>query len=87
MVPVIVRPCDWQHSPLGTLEPQDAGVLLRIGADDLDWIARYLAGLGIPFKVLAPAELRTAIRELAERLMGAASAGGPEEPPPRRSAG
>jgi predicted DNA-binding transcriptional regulator YafY len=72
---------------LGTLEPQDAGVLLRIGADDLDWIARYLAGLGIPFKVLAPAELQTAIREMAERLLGAASAAGPEEPPPRRSVG
>jgi predicted DNA-binding transcriptional regulator YafY len=57
---------------LGTLEQQPAGVLLRIGADDLGWLARYLAGLEIPFSVLHPAELRTAIRGLAERLLARA---------------
>jgi predicted DNA-binding transcriptional regulator YafY len=54
---------------LGTLEQGPAGVLLRIGADDLDWIARYLAGLDLPFTVIRPAELRAALKRLAERLL------------------
>jgi predicted DNA-binding transcriptional regulator YafY len=57
---------------LGTLEQQPAGVLLRIGADDLGWLARYLAGLDLPFKVLRPAELKTALRTLAEQLLARA---------------
>jgi predicted DNA-binding transcriptional regulator YafY len=54
---------------LGTLEQHPAGVLLRIGADDLGWLASYLAGLEVPFSVMQPAELRTAIRKLGERLI------------------
>jgi len=54
---------------LGTLEQTPASVLLRIGGDDLDWIARYLAGLDLPFTVLRPAELSTALKGLAERLL------------------
>ena len=57
---------------IGTLEQQPAGVLLRIGADDLGWLASYLAGLELPFRVLQPPELRTAIRSLAERLIARA---------------
>jgi predicted DNA-binding transcriptional regulator YafY len=53
----------------GTLEQQPAGVLLRIGTDNLDWLASYLAGLQLPFSVVQPAELRKAIRSLAERLI------------------
>jgi predicted DNA-binding transcriptional regulator YafY len=49
-----------------------AGVLLRIGADDLGWLASYLAGLELRFSVTQPAELRTAIRSLAERLIASA---------------
>jgi predicted DNA-binding transcriptional regulator YafY len=54
---------------LGTLEQKASGVLLRIGADDLDWIARYLAGLDVPFTVVRPAELSTALKGLVERLL------------------
>jgi predicted DNA-binding transcriptional regulator YafY len=57
---------------LGTLEEQPGGVLLHIGADDLDWIARYLAGLDLRFTVLRPAELGTALKALAERLLAQA---------------
>jgi predicted DNA-binding transcriptional regulator YafY len=57
---------------LGTLEQQPGGVLLRIGTDDLGWLASYLAGLELAFKVIQPAELRTAIRGLAERLIARA---------------
>jgi predicted DNA-binding transcriptional regulator YafY len=57
---------------LGTLEQQPDGVLLRIGADDRGWLASYLAGLELPFRVMQPAELRMAIRSLAERLIARA---------------
>jgi predicted DNA-binding transcriptional regulator YafY len=57
---------------LGTLEQKPEGVLLRIGADELDWIARYLAGLDLPFTVVRPPELSTALRGLAERLLARA---------------
>lgn len=42
--------------------------MLRIGADDLEWLARYLAYLSCRFTVLEPTELRGAISDLALRL-------------------
>jgi predicted DNA-binding transcriptional regulator YafY len=42
--------------------------LLRIGADDLDWLARYLVGLTCDLEVLEPPELVEAIRALGRRL-------------------
>lgn len=54
----------------GVLEPARGGTLLRIGADDLEWIARLLAGLPCSFKVLDPPELREAVKELASELAG-----------------
>ena len=42
--------------------------LLRLGADDLDWIARYLASLACRWRVEEPAELNEAIHSLARRL-------------------
>jgi predicted DNA-binding transcriptional regulator YafY len=58
---------------LGTLEATPEGVLLRLGADDLDWAARFLAELGCEFKVVGPPELRPALAQLAEKLAAAAS--------------
>ena len=52
----------------GTLETVDGGVQLNIGGDDLEWIVRRLAGLGVGFAVLEPAELRDAVRREAARL-------------------
>ncbi|HEY7704337.1 MAG TPA: YafY family protein [Acidimicrobiia bacterium] len=52
----------------GVIEPTRGGTLLRIGADDLDWIARMLAGYPCPFKVLDPPELRAAVADLAKEL-------------------
>ena len=43
-------------------------VLLRIGADDLEWIVRRLSALGVPFTVLSPPELRDAVLREAGRL-------------------
>jgi len=43
-------------------------VMLHSQADDLHWYARQLAGLPFDFKVLTPAPLRQAIRDVATHL-------------------
>jgi predicted DNA-binding transcriptional regulator YafY len=53
---------------VGRLESHEDGTLLRIGAPDVEWLARYLAGLAFPFRVLDPPELRTELRSLGLRL-------------------
>lgn len=53
---------------VGTLHTAEDGVRLRLGGDDLEWIVRYLVGLGADFTVLRPPELREALRAEAERL-------------------
>jgi predicted DNA-binding transcriptional regulator YafY len=53
----------------GTIEPHDDGVLLRIGGDDLEWIARYLVWIGCPFEVVSPPELRHELRRLGQELL------------------
>jgi predicted DNA-binding transcriptional regulator YafY len=52
----------------GVLEPARGGTMLRIGADDLRWLARYLASLPCDFKVIEPEELKEAVRDLAARI-------------------
>lgn len=42
--------------------------LLEVGADSLEWIAGYLVGLGIAFRVEEPPELRAYLAELGGRL-------------------
>jgi predicted DNA-binding transcriptional regulator YafY len=42
--------------------------LLRIGANDLDWLARELVGLADEFEVIDPPELVEALRELGRQL-------------------
>jgi predicted DNA-binding transcriptional regulator YafY len=53
---------------LGVIEPARGGTLLRIGADELDWIARYLAGLPCRFRILEPVELKAALRTVIAHL-------------------
>lgn len=63
-------------------EETDTTSLLRIGAVDLDWLARYLVGLTCGLEVIDPPELVGAINELGRQL----AATGPRiEPRPRRS--
>jgi predicted DNA-binding transcriptional regulator YafY len=57
-----------------TLDPCDDGVLMRCHVQNLDWTAHFLAGLGRPFVVRDPPELRDALRRLAERIAQAADA-------------
>jgi predicted DNA-binding transcriptional regulator YafY len=57
---------------MAELEPAAGGVLARMRAERLDGAAAMLAGLGWPFRVLRPAELRAEVRALAERLAACA---------------
>ncbi|TDD68820.1 helix-turn-helix transcriptional regulator [Actinomadura rubrisoli] len=51
-----------------TLTEVDGGVLMATRAERLDGMARMLAGLGWPFIVRRPAELRDHVRDLARTL-------------------
>ena len=53
---------------VGDLTAVDDGVVLRTRAERLDGMANMLAGLGWQFTIHKPAELRTAVRDLAQRL-------------------
>jgi predicted DNA-binding transcriptional regulator YafY len=53
---------------LATLVPDAGGTLLRCNVQELDWFARFLVGLECDFKVRHPPELRTTLKQLAERL-------------------
>jgi predicted DNA-binding transcriptional regulator YafY len=46
----------------------DGGVLFRIDVEDLPWMAHLLAGVGIPFVIQRPPELREAVRDYARAL-------------------
>jgi predicted DNA-binding transcriptional regulator YafY len=53
---------------VGSLEEAEGGTLVRMGANDLDWIARYLAGIEHPYEVVSPPELKAELRALGRRL-------------------
>jgi predicted DNA-binding transcriptional regulator YafY len=63
-----------QHVPsaMATLEPDSGGVALRCHIENLDWIARFLVGLGFPLVVRRPDELRDALRRLAAEISATA---------------
>jgi predicted DNA-binding transcriptional regulator YafY len=53
---------------LAELTEEEAGTALRMRVSSLDWTASLLAGLGCPFRVRRPDELRISVRALAQRL-------------------
>jgi len=70
------------HAPLRTVQEcvsSDIAILEGAGedtrmccySDDPEWLARLLAGIPIPFTVLATAELRDALRTLADEILAA----------------
>ena len=59
----------WVSPTVGVLEPAPGGTLLRIGGDELQWIAGYLAGLPCSFRIEDPPELAEAVRSVAEGLL------------------
>ena len=54
-----------------TLEETREGILLRAYDDDLAHTARFLVGLGCPFHVLQPPELKEELRKLAADILRA----------------
>jgi predicted DNA-binding transcriptional regulator YafY len=58
-----------------TLEAIDDGVVIRLNVEVLDAAARYLIGLGWPFCVRQPSELRAVLRGLAIDIAAAADDG------------
>ena len=56
---------------LATLEvaSHTQGVTLSASIHNLTWMARFLIGLGCPFVIEQPAELRSALRELAHEML------------------
>ena len=58
----------WSPPPSGSSSSTNGETVLRIGADDLDWIARYLASLPCGFKVIEPDDLRQSVARLATQL-------------------
>jgi len=57
---------------LAELTDRGEQTLVRMRVSSLDWTARVLAGLDCPFAITGPEELRTSVRDLADRL-GASS--------------
>jgi predicted DNA-binding transcriptional regulator YafY len=53
---------------LAELIDEDGATVLRMRVGSLDWMATVLAGLGCGFSIRRPDELRTSVRELADRL-------------------
>jgi predicted DNA-binding transcriptional regulator YafY len=51
------------------LEAVPEGVILRCHAQNLDWVAHFLVGLGFPMVVREPPELGDALRRLAAELI------------------
>jgi len=51
--------------PKALFEEVDNGVILRVDVEDLPWMARFLAGLGVPLIIHHPPELRTVLHHYA----------------------
>jgi len=66
--------------PEAVFEERQNGVILRIDVEDLEWAARFLAGLGIPLVIHHPPELREALRQYGLSLISYAERLETEEP-------
>jgi predicted DNA-binding transcriptional regulator YafY len=71
---------------IATIEPddeQDRWTVVRLRAERLDWLPGVLAGLGMPFVIREPAELRDVVRAWADRVARWAAATAPPIGPAR----
>jgi predicted DNA-binding transcriptional regulator YafY len=56
---------------VGSVEDEWGAATMTIGVDDAIWLAGYLIGLGLPFEVVDPPELRSGVLEVAEQVAAA----------------
>ena len=56
-------------SPRMTLVECSQGVLLRSNTDPLNWVARFLIGLDMPFTVIRPVALGDKVRQIATNVL------------------
>ena len=54
---------------VGLVDERPDGTILTTGADDLDYLAGHLVGLGLPFEVLDPPELRDHLAALGTSMV------------------
>lgn len=54
----------------GHFTEENQGVLVRSEVEDLPWMARLLGGMGLPFIIHHPPELRDMVRQYALTLLG-----------------
>jgi predicted DNA-binding transcriptional regulator YafY len=70
---ILEVPLKWAQrlvpATVGQVESADDDrTMLTIGADDMDWLARYLVSLGVGFQVVEPEELKSALAELGRKI-------------------
>ena len=53
---------------VGVVEPHDRGSVLTVGSDDLDAMLGHLVGMGLPFEVVEPPELRARVRQAGRAM-------------------
>lgn len=58
---------------MATIEETTEGVEIRVSVEDLEWMARFLINLGMPFVVREPAALRDALLRIAAEIAVAAN--------------
>jgi predicted DNA-binding transcriptional regulator YafY len=56
------------RQPKACFSEAEGGVLFRVDVEDLPWMARLLAGLGVPFIIHRPRELCEVVRQYARTL-------------------
>lgn len=61
---------------LGVLTESEHGIRLQMQADDLDWVARLLAGVPFGFRIIQPTALRRAAAAHVARLRAAVTTSG-----------
>jgi predicted DNA-binding transcriptional regulator YafY len=59
---------------IGSVEEVSGEVIVHIGANEVEWLARYFAGLPFDVEVRSPPEVRAALRDLGRRLQTANTA-------------
>ncbi len=63
-----IQAVEQTRQPKACFEEANGGVLFRVDVEDLPWMARLLAGLGVPFIIHRPRELCAVVREYARTL-------------------